>query len=386
MRGVWAKGISAGVVFLLALGVMGGWAAAEEGGSEEMEPRWEQERRTLEDMSREELEEEGFVFEDTLQERQRAHATLFAMTAGAVVPGAGHWQLDDSRTAISLVVVDATALALITAGTVLAIRPTERPAIDDRRYEMWFAGTGLLGTSWLVDIFGTAYRDDLGIPESTRRQRGWGVGARYEYVRPRELTLRHMWTTELTLRSRHLEGQLGMSQEFGWGMSDYFVEGRWFPLVSRDGRTRLGLQASGRVARYRMDEPFQRIDGVGRLVGELDLGRLIGHLDQMQVGVSIGAGARGERVLVDDQWPDYEQQALLVPMRMELALNLTDPLRLIVGYERGERNWLEPQASRLGHPTVELRYRSTERIDLHFQSYFGQGTGLGAGLRFWFGE
>ena len=381
-RNRWGTAAAATMAMVVVLWITAGEAVAQEGASIE----WGDERQRLEDKSREELEEEGFEFEDIFEERERAYATLFAMTAGVVVPGAGHWQLEDSRTGLSLVALDLSALALITAGTVLSLKPTERAVIDDRRYELWFGGMGLLGTSWLIDIFGTAYRDDLGIPSSTRRQAGLGVEARYEFVRPRDLTLRHMWTTEAQFRSRSLEGELGTSQEFGWGMSDYFVSGRWFPQVSRDGQTRLGLGVSGRMARYRIDLPFQRADGAVHAGGDLNLGRLVSHLEEMHLGLRIGVGMRGQRDQDQEVWSNWREEAWLVPMRLELALNVTDPLRLTVGFERGHRDWLEPQASRVGHPTVEVRYRSTERVDLHFQSYFGQGTGLGAGVRFWFGE
>lgn len=344
-------------------------------------------RRSLDQMSRAELEERGFVFEDTLTQRERAHATVFAMTAGAVVPGAGHWHMDDSRTAFALLAVDLSALALLSAGTFLALRPTGYRAIDDRRREMWFLGTGLLASSWMTDIVGTAYRDELGIPTSTRRDVGWGLTVGYEYLRPPDLTLRHLSTVSASVHTRHLELEAGTAQELGWGMSDYRVEGRWFPLVGADSTNRLGVGLSGRFVHYRLDEPFQRADLVLKLDMAFNMGRLFTHLDQMEVGLSVGYGIEGRRRLDDEErWTPLSREGSLIPMRMHLAFNFTDPLRLEVALQRGMRHWLEPELSRVGIPLISLSYRSADRLDLLFTSMFGRGSGLGAGLRFWFGE
>lgn len=346
----------------------------------------ERERRSLAEMSRTELEEQGFVFEDTLTQRERAHATVFAMTAGAVVPGAGHWHLDDSRTGLALVVVDVSALALLSAGGVLALRPTGYRGIDERRRELWFLGTGLLATSWLTDIVGTAYRDELGIPTSTRRDVGWGVTTGYEYLRPPELTMRHLATVSAGLRTRHLEFEAGTAQELGWGMSDYRVEGRWFPLVGTDRTNRLGVGVEGRFLHYRLDEPFQRADLVVTLDMAFNMGRLFAHLDQMEAGLSVGYGVEGRRWLDDDEWTPMGRKGALIPMRMHLAFNVTDPLRLEMAMQRGTRHWLEPEPSRVGVPEISMSYRSADRFDLLFTAIFGRGSGVEAGLRFWFGE
>lgn len=344
-------------------------------------------RVSLTEMTREQLIEEGFVFEDTVTQRARAHATIFALTAGAVVPGAGHWHMDDSRTALALLATDLTAFTAIGTGLVLALRGNDDSSVAARRRELWFLGTGLLGTSWLIDIFGTAYRDDLGIPSSSRRESGIGVGVRYEHWRPDDLSLRHLGSAEFTARSSNAELVARTSQELGWGMSDYEVTGQWYPLTSTRGMTRLGLGLTGRYIHYRLDRPFQRTDAIADIRTSLNLGQLFTHLDMMSVGFSAGIGLRGRR-LPNGQggWTSLEHDDTLLPMRMFLALNMTDQLRLKTAYERGIGNWVERSPDRVGVPTIYLTYRSRDRVDLQFSSSIGNGVGVSAGLRFWFGE
>ena len=343
--------------------------------------------QSLEAMSREELEAQGFIFEETVTQTARAHATVFALTAGSVVSGAGHWHLDDSRTALTLLGMDLLAVSLIVGGIALRVNPTGRPAIDDRRREMWFFGSGLWGLSWLIDIFGTAYRDELGIPASTRRDVGWGVATRYEYWRPQDLSLRHLATTELNLRSRHFEGEARSSQELGWGMSDYEVTGRWFPFVGSRPDTRLGISTSGRMLRYRLDEPFQRHEATAKIQASLNLGQLYNHLEEMTIGVSAGLLVRGYRFLDDtDQWTPLQYAGTGLPMRLHLALNLTDQLRLKMEYKRATGSWAEHGPDPIGIPVIYLFYRSTDRIDLQVFSALGNSPGFGAGIQLWFGE
>lgn len=370
------------------------YAAADNSGDDEPSAHRQEDfdpepgRRRLEQMSRSELEEQGFVFEDTLTERERAHATLFAMTAGAILPGAGHWHLEDRNTAMTLVGVDLTALGLIGAGIFLAVRPLERPLIDNRRHELWYLGTGLLATSWLIDIFGTAYRDELGIPASTRRSAGYGAMLKYHYWQPRDRSMRHVTSAVISARSPELELQARTSQELGLGMSDYEIDARWFPFVGTTTDTRAGVGVSGRYHRYRLDDPHRRAEFSAQIHTSLNLGRISGHLDRMTAGIDAGVTLRGHHQIEVGQ-PDrplFSSPVWRAPIKMFLELNLTDQLRLRSTYQRGTTHWLGLQESAIGIPSAQLTYRSTDRVDLKFFAAGGEGFGLGAGIQGWFGE
>lgn len=344
-------------------------------------------RVTLQRLTRDQLREEGFVFEDLLTHQRRAHATLFAVIGGAVLPGAGHWHLDDRGGALTLVGVNLTALALLSGGLFLTVRPTDQPLVDERRDDLWYLGSGLLATSWLVDVFGTAYRDDLGIPASTHRQRGWGAQLSYRYWRAGQTSMRHVSTLELTRRSPRLEFHAHTSQELGRGMSDYRLDTRWFPFVATPVGTRAGIGVSGRFTRYQLDEPFRRGEVAARFHTRLNLGQLAGHLDGMLVGFSGGLALR-ERQFVQEasRRALFRDPGWYLPARLFLALNLAEQLRLRLSYERGTAHWLDADGQALGVPSATLTYRSTDGLDLRFFATFGDGVGAGAGLRMWLGE
>ena len=401
MRGArreWTRRGAGGATLLALLLFLAPWSASAdeegEGVSERQTQTWErgepQEspgRRALAAMSREELEEAGFVFENTLEDRSRAHATVFALAAGAVVHGAGHWQLDDRRTALFLLGMEMVGLSLIGGGMALALNPTGEPQIDERRRDLWFTGIGILGMSWMIDIFGTAFRDDLGIPAPSSREVGWGVGLGYEYWRPRDLSMRHLSTAYGQVKSErfHLQGRT--SQELGYGMSDYEVTGRWFWLRGPTTESRLGVELTGRYLQYRLDEPFERSDAKLLLTGSMNMGRFFAHLDQFSLGGSLGAGVRGYRFTGrEGQLLGLTYGGWYLPMELFVALNLTSQLRMNLAFQRWQGDWLERRRSRIGVPKVELRYRSTDRLDLNFFLALGDGVALGAGLLFWVGE
>lgn len=365
-------------------------APAEE-GEESLRERWERaersensiDRNSFTGKTREELQADGFIFEDTTRDRSRAHATLFALVAGSVVPGAGHWQLEDRRTTLFLLNMKLVGLSLIGGGVAMALNPTGVDALDARRRDLWFTGIGILGLSWMIDIFGTAYRDDLGIPVSSARTVGWGGSFRYEYVRPQGLSLRHLATAAVTARSErfHLQGR--SSQELGYGMSDYELTGRWYLLRGPSPLSRLGVELEGRYTQYRLDEPFERLDSKVVLTGSLNFGRFFAHLDQFSAGMEAGIGLRGYRYPdIEQEWSGLIYSGWYIPMRIFLAMNLTPQLCMDLSFDRWQGSWVERSRNRIGTPRLEFTYRSTDRLDLNFHVDAGDGVSLGAGLTF----
>ena len=96
---------------------------------------------------------------------------------------------------------------------------------------------------------------------------------------------------------------------------------------------------------------------------------------------------RGYRFLDgDEQWTPLQRAGWRIPIKIHLALNLTEQLRFKMEYMRATGGWAEHGPDPIGIPVVHLSYRSTDRIDLHAFSAFGNAPGLGAGVRLWFGE
>lgn len=347
----------------------------------------ESERRSLDELSREELEELGFVFEDILTERERAHATIFGMTAGIVVPGAAHWFLDDTPTALALAGNDLIGWTLLASGVGLALNPTGHRRLDDARHDLWFGGIGMLGASWLIDVFGSAYRDDLGIPQSTRREAGYGAGLSYRYWQPAGVDLRHMVAADVGVRGRNYDIEVSIGQGLDMGMSDLGAVVQWFPLVGPSPTTRLGVEMSGRYRWMDFDVSRRRGDAAAMVRGSVDLGRFSPHLDQLTVGAAAGGRLPVIRATDEQGRPgDHRIGRWRVPLEMSMALNLTDQLRFDISWERNTGHWLQRSSGQLGVPGFGLDYRSTDHLDLRFFGAFGNGVGFGAGLRAWFGE
>ncbi|TXD39427.1 hypothetical protein FRC98_03255 [Lujinxingia vulgaris] len=346
--------------------------------------------RSLDGRTREELEARGFEFVSTVEQRRRAHATLLAASAGLVLHGVGHWHLQEPSTAYFLAGAELVGLTTIAGGAVLKLRPTGNPQLDQFSNELLFLGIATLGSSWLIDVLGTAYHDKLGVPTSTRRDHGLGLHLGYEYIRPENLSLRHVAAAQAYWRRRAYDLDLRVAQELGLGMSDYQLRGVWRPWVAAAAQTSVGVALQGGIIQYRLDLPYERARVALSAVGSINLGRLFPHLDQMTLTAEAGVAVRTFRFAPGSagatgtegwRWGGWG-----VPLKVELGLNLTEELRFLAALERGQGDWMLTSNSRIGVPVFHILYRSARRLDLRFFAAFGDGVSAGAGLAFWLGE
>ncbi|RAL25236.1 hypothetical protein DL240_03225 [Lujinxingia litoralis] len=375
-----------GLALLMTFSSTSGWAQAPEGPADGLAPQ-EERGDALQGRDRAALEAEGFVFESTVEQRQRAHATLLAASAGLVVHGVGHWYLEEPRTAYFLAGTELVGLTMLAGGLVLKLRPTGAPNVDRFDNDLLFLGISTLGSSWMVDVLGTAYHDNLGVPTSTRRHHGLGIHLGYEYIRPTNLSMRHVAAAQAYWRRRTYDIDLRVAQELSLGMSDYRLGGVWRPWVAASPETSIGVALQGGFLQYRLDRPYERLRGAVGVVGSLNLGRLFPHLDQMALGAQVGLALRAFRFSPESlTGTGWRWGGWTVPMRVQLGLNLTDELRFLAAFERGQGDWLLSSNSRIGVPVFRLHYRSTSRLDLRFFAAFGDGVSAGAGLVFWAGE
>lgn len=346
--------------------------------------------QSLEGRTREELEDQGFEFVSTVEQRRRAHATLLAASAGVILHGVGHWHLKEPSTAYFLAGAELVGLTTVAGGAVLKLRPTGNAQLDQFSNELLFLGIATLSSSWLIDVLGTAFHDELGVPSSTRRDHGLGLHLGYEYIRPENLSLRHVAAAQAYWRRRHYDLDLRVAQELGLGMSDYKLRGIWRPWVAAAAQTSVGVALQGGLVQYRLDLPYERARVALSAVGTINLGRLFAHLDQMTLTAEAGFALRSFRFVPGSagasgtegwRWGGWG-----VPLKVELGLNLTDELRFLAALERGQGDWMLTSNSRIGVPVFHILYRSARRLDLRFFAAFGDGVSAGAGLAFWLGE
>ncbi|RVU48458.1 hypothetical protein EA187_03210 [Lujinxingia sediminis] len=346
--------------------------------------------KSLEGRTREELEAQGFEFVSTVEQRRRAHATLLAASAGLILHGVGHWHLKEPSTAYFLAGAELVGLTTIAGGIVLNLRPTGNARLDQFSNELLFLGIATLGSSWFIDVLGTAFHDELGVPSSTRRDHGLGLHLGYEYIRPDNLSMRHVAAAQAYWRRRNYDLDLRVAQELGLGMSDYKLRGVWRPWVAAAAQTSVGVALQSGLVQYRLDLPYERARVALSAVGTINLGRLFPHLDQMTLSAEAGLAVRTFRFAPGSagasgtegwRWGGWG-----VPLKVELGLNLTEELRFLAALERGQGDWILTSNSRIGVPVFHILYRSARRLDLRFFAAFGDGVSAGAGLAFWLGE
>ncbi|MFU8803077.1 MAG: hypothetical protein ACNA8W_04630 [Bradymonadaceae bacterium] len=189
-----------------------------------------EERKSLTVMTREELSEDGFVFGDDLGRGSRARAIVLAATAGLVVHGVGHWYVNDRQTALVLMGMQGLSMAML--GTALGgyLWGQDNAWGSSRVISpLILVGGGLFVLSYLIDVVGTIYSDELGLPENTHRTRGISVVARYTYIKPDHVFLRHFLLGEVRLDLGRFYGATRTLQEVGLDLSTYGATVGWRP-------------------------------------------------------------------------------------------------------------------------------------------------------------
>jgi hypothetical protein len=347
------------------------------------------EEQPLEQMDREQAQAAGFVFGDDQKESSRTSATFLAATAGLFAHGVGHWYIDEKRTAVILLAAQGASVALMSSA--LAWEWLSDGSTASRVYAgpALYAGLGLFGLSYLLDVIGTTQSTEVGVVASTRRTRGVSLEAHY-----RHLDLEAYGSDSLQL----LAG--GTTFDLGWGYIGARTDQDVYLDTAVYGGT-LGARpwrGQGRhtFAFVEADGEWMGYDGVGRfsrLGGELiagvsvGLGNWISQLRHVAVGVSAGYGHHWYEL------PDVDALGLAtgvsagyVPFEMFMHLNLTEDLNARAGYEHREGAFLQTSPAGLAVASLEFLYQSSDALDLVVRGEFGGGIGLSGGLRVWFWE
>jgi hypothetical protein len=345
------------------------------------------EEQPLEQMSSEEARAAGFVFGDARQESSRTSAAFLAATAGLFAHGIGHWYLEEKRTAGILLATQGASVVLMSSA--LAWEWFSEGSTASKIYSRpaFYAGLGLFGLSYLLDVIGTMQSGEIGVPNNTRPTKGISLEAHYRY-----LNLEAYGAETLQLLTA------GTVFDLGWGYAgvrtdqDVYLDtavyggklgarpwrgpGRHtFAFVEADGEW-LGYSGAGR---------FARIGGELRAGISLGLGNWISQLRHVAVGVGAGYGQHWY------QLPSEEETKLTtsvatgyVPFEMFMHFNLTEQLNARMAYEHREGGFLATSPAGLAVASAEFLYQSSDALDLVVRGEFGGGVGVSGGLRVWF--
>jgi hypothetical protein len=341
----------------------------------------------LEQMDREDAQAAGFVFGDAQQESSRTSATFLAATAGLFAHGVGHWYLDEKRTAGILLAAQGASVMLMSSALAWQWLSDDSTASQVYSRPALYAGVGLFGLSYLLDVIGTMQSGEVGVPINSRRERGISLEAHYRY-----LNLESFGADTLQLLSA------GTLFDLGWGYvgirtdQDVYLDTSVYggtlggrPWRGPGRHTFVYVEADGEWLGYSGVGRFNRAGGELTAGMSLGLGNWISQLRHVAVGAAIGYGHHWYSLPVaDDAEFAAGVSAGYVPFEMFVHFNLTEQLSARAAYEHREGAFLETSPAGLAVASIEFLYQSTDALDLVVRGEFGGGVGLSGGLRVWF--
>ncbi|QDG54301.1 hypothetical protein FIV42_27210 [Persicimonas caeni] len=347
------------------------------------------EEKPLQQMSVDDARAAGFVFGDPAEESSRTSATFLAATAGLLAHGVGHFYLDETNTAGMLLAAEGASIVLMASAVLwpwlsdgsTASKMYARPAL--------YAGVGLFGLSYLLDVVGTMQSADIGLPANTRQTRGFSIEATY-----RHLSLEGFGDQTLQLLTA------GSTADLGWGYvgartdQDVYLDTSVYGLTL-GGRPWRGpgrhtfafVEVDGEWLSFGGIGRFRRLGGQARVGVSFGLGNWISQLRHVAVGTAIGYGHHWYR-FPTAQGTDmsFATSAGYVPFEMFMHLNLTERLNAKAAYEHREGDFLQTNPAGLAVASVEFLYQSTDLLQLVVRGEVGGGLGLVGGLRVSFGN
>lgn len=357
------------------------------------QPSRQSERISLESLTREELIEQGFVFQDSEESRSRARAIVMAATAGVAVHGIGHWYVGDQQTALVLMGMQGLGMGLL--GTALGGYVWGGDSLwgsPNLISPLILVGSGLFVLSYFIDVVGTLYSDEMGLPNNTYRTRGLSVNTRYVYIKPEQTFLRHLLIGELRLDLGRFYFAPRTLQDVGLDLASYGLALGWRPWQGNLPMTHIFVEADTDFLTQRVPPEYARLDTTGLVGFSFDLGELSPHLEAMAVGMSIGLGQRFYRFSSSDEEgldesaetrDEWTRASLQLPLEIFTHVNLSESFNLRVSMVRQRGNFLQTTQQRVAIPVFEITYRSTPRLDLVFRAEYGDGFALSGGLMMW---
>lgn len=340
----------------------------------------------LEQMGRKDARQAGFVFGNSEEESSRTSATFLAATAGLFAHGIGHWYIDERRTAEILVSVEAASVGLMGSALLWRYLSDDSPASVIYARPAMYAGLGLFGLSYLLDVIGTMQNADIGMPPNTRRTQGISVQATYNY-----LTVEGYPSKTLQVLTA------GSRVDLGWGYvglrtdQDVFLDTSIYGLTlgSRPWRgpgrhTFVFADIDTEYFNFSGQGRFQRVGGQARVGVSLGLGNWISQLRNVAVGAAVGYGHNWYAL------PTKPNASLglavssgYIPLETFVHFNLTDKLNVRLAYEHRAGELLQTTPAGLGVASAQFQYQSADMLDLVLGAQLGGGLGITGGLRVW---
>jgi hypothetical protein len=344
----------------------------------------------LQGMTREELEGAGFFYGEAARDQEQSTAVLSLLTVGLVVHGAGHWALGEERTAAALLTMEAAGLLLWGAG-VIAPRLVEGDwASAAYSRHAVYAGVGLFGASFLLDVAGLLQADGTEAPANTTRERGLSVLAQAGYLDTKKFPVQTVLRLDMSADLGAVGVYGSTLQDVALGLSMYGAGSTW--RFVQDGRsfTYAYVRAEGEYMTFRLDGAFDRLSVLGTVGGSLDMGLLTRRLRGVACGAEVGYMSQWywlQTAQVDPETQEHVRELGLrldaLPLEVFVHGNMSERMHLRVLYRRRDGDLLQDGARLWGIPGVGLTYSSAKNLDLVLRGEYGGGLGIWGGLRAW---
>lgn len=337
--------------------------------------------KSLREMSKDEASEAGFEFGAAERTSERTGATLLALSGGALVHGVGHWYVEDPRTALFLVGAEGVGAALAGLGAATWLTHRDDPSASAFAASTFHVGTGVFGLSYLLDVVGVILGAQGSDGANAREPRDLSLEGNYRYLGAEGYPLQHHFRGGLDFRMDPVYGSASTGQEFQFEGSSY--TGTIGVLWWRGDRpwTYAYVEGAGDMLDFRGAGRFQRWNAELRAGLSLDLGLVAHHLERVAVGTEFGYGRAwyftGSQV-------DRSLRAAVgtghIPVEVYSHFNLSERFHLRVEYEKSSARRLQATRRLGGIGGLEMRFDSTDLLDLQLGAEFGGGFALHAGL------
>ncbi|MEM1347667.1 MAG: hypothetical protein AAGI01_03860 [Myxococcota bacterium] len=355
-------------------------------------------RRELADLEVEELEGAGFDFGNRKRrDAQQATAALVAAGLGPFVSGIGHWYVGERRTALTLAAVQATGVALASAG--LFFREASAPAARAPARHMAYVGVSLAGLAYVLDVVGTVQGADVA---GTRREDwvrdGLTVWSGLGYVTPRRFPVRLIGDLGVDLYGERVYGSISTRQDVQLTTSMYDASAGWVILQGSAESTQLIAQAHGQLFQFRSPlelGAFWRASAGGVLGGSVDLSRVASTLRGLVVGGKIGymqqfwfyPGVQLDEAASEREPLEYAQTTGVIPYEAWAQLAVDRRLLVRLAYRRWDGQLVHDRARLLAVPEAQVRVNTKPGApDVVGIVQYGSGFAIYGGLRYALGD
>lgn len=331
----------------------------------------------LEELDLEQARARGFDFGDDQDDRAGGGASLTAVTAGAVVHGAGHFAAGNARAGWWLAGSQAAGAGLLTAGILGTNRSRGGGPFGMARIA-GVIGAGLLGAGYLADIAGTlpTDRERRGLPRNDSLHREFELEAGYRFRRTEGSPLSHFAHARAAIDGGFWSVSARTEHELQLAASSVGLEATLDPAVSRSRLTRPTLVVGGDYLYSGETGEFRRWSAFALAGGSVDLGLISPGLSEFAVGALVG----GERSWLD--WGRGTYADWVPSARVFSHFNLGRRLHTRVSYRLDTNDWLAADRNLAGIGEVSLRFDTDGPFDLRLGGMLGGGIGITTALQY----